>query len=124
MKPQYLRDPSLRWIFHRDALKQIRKLKDGEGNYLWQPGLADNTRPSILGIPYDISEYCPNTFTSGLYVGALVCWRFYHIAESRQIEIDILKEKYLLEDLWAYLVNYYGDGCLTLGESLVRVTLG
>lgn len=25
------------WIFHRDALKQIRLLKDGNGQYLWSP---------------------------------------------------------------------------------------
>jgi HK97 family phage major capsid protein len=124
LKPQYLRDSSLRWIFSRTALKQIRKLKDGEGNYLWQSGLDVNTRPTILSIPYEISEYCPDTFSSGNYVGVLGCWRFYHIAESRRVEIDVLRERFLTEDLIAFLVNYYGDGQIALGEAFVRVTLG
>ena len=38
LKPQYLRDPSIAWGFHRDAVKQIRKLKDTSGQYIWAPG--------------------------------------------------------------------------------------
>lgn len=35
------------WIFHPDAVKQIRERKDGDGQYLWSPGIAEDK--TILG---------------------------------------------------------------------------
>src|SRR6476659_386931 len=61
LKPQYQASPSLRWVFHRDAVKQIRKFKDGDGKYIWQPGIAENSADTVLGTQLIMSEYCPNT---------------------------------------------------------------
>ena len=33
----------------------------------------------LLGRPVDISEYCPNTFTTGSLVGALLDWSFHKV---------------------------------------------
>ena len=35
------------WVFHPDAVKQIHKRKDGDGQYLWSPGIAEDK--TILG---------------------------------------------------------------------------
>ena len=53
------------WIFHRDAIKRLRKLKDGEGQYIWNPDLKGGQPDLVLGRSYKMSEYCPNTFTTG-----------------------------------------------------------
>lgn len=40
------------WVFNRTTLGSIRKLKDGNGNYLWQMGIAQNQPNTINGAPY------------------------------------------------------------------------
>jgi HK97 family phage major capsid protein len=40
------------WTMNRATLKAIRTLKDGNGNYIWQPGLALNRPNTILERPY------------------------------------------------------------------------
>lgn len=40
------------FIFRRTTLRALRKLKDGQGQYLWQPGLAGAVPNTILGSPY------------------------------------------------------------------------
>lgn len=40
------------WMLNRGSIAAIRKLKDGMGNYLWQPGLSNGVPNSILGAPY------------------------------------------------------------------------
>jgi len=65
LKPQYW--PKARWAFHRDGQKQIAKLKDGEGQYLWRESVRVGEPDRLLGFPTFMSEYAPNTFTTGLY---------------------------------------------------------
>ena len=40
------------WLLNRATLSEVRKLKDAQGGYIWQPGLADGTPNTILGQPY------------------------------------------------------------------------
>lgn len=123
LKSQYRRDPSCRWIFSRQAIKMIRKLKDGEGNYLWESGIGTDRPPTILSIPCIESELCPSTFTTGKYVGILGAMRFYGICDSRNIEIQRLVEKYALEDSDAFIASAYSDGMPLISEAFSRVTL-
>ncbi len=50
LKTAYARNGT--FVMNRKALRDVRKLKDGEDQYLWQPGLA-NARPNTIdGDPY------------------------------------------------------------------------
>lgn len=44
----------------------MRKLKDAQGSYIWQPGLADGTPNTILGQPYvevpDMPDVAADTY--------------------------------------------------------------
>jgi len=40
------------YVMNRTTLGSVRKLKDGNGNYLWQPGIAAGKPNSIDGDPY------------------------------------------------------------------------
>lgn len=40
------------WVLKRSTLAAVRKLKDGQGNYLWQPGLAGALPATIMDRPY------------------------------------------------------------------------
>ncbi|MBX9452637.1 MAG: phage major capsid protein [Mesorhizobium sp.] len=39
------------WLMNRKTMATIRKLKDGDGQYLWQPSIAVGVPPTLLGRP-------------------------------------------------------------------------
>jgi HK97 family phage major capsid protein len=60
--PAYRASPKCRWMFHDNILLAIRRLKDGQGNYLWQMGDVRNGEPDrLLGKPYSINQDMPGT---------------------------------------------------------------
>lgn len=112
-----------RWIFHRDAIKQIRKLKDGDGQYMWKPGISNDRGDTILDIPALMSEYAPNTFTTGLYVGILGDFSNYWIADALDMQIQVLVELFAATNQNGYVLRKETDGMPVLEEAFVRVTL-
>lgn len=121
LKAQY-RDKA-RWTFHRDGVKMVSKLKDGEGQYLWRPGVTLGDPDVLLGHAVDESEYVPNTFTTGLYVGALCNWSNYWIAELHGVELQRLVELYAGTSQIGFIGRMYADGAPVLAESFARVKL-
>jgi HK97 family phage major capsid protein len=119
----WLGSTNLRWVMHRDTVKMIRKLKDGEGQYLWVPGLVANRPDVILNTPVLISEYAPNTFTSGLYVGLIGDLRYYWIAENMSMEIQRLQELGALTNQDYFIGRMALDGMPVLEEAFIRVKL-
>lgn len=122
LKAQYQSSPSTRWIFSRTAVRNIRKLKDGNGQYLWQAGLAGNP-DTILEVQYLMSEYAPSTFTGGLYVGIIGDLSFYYIADSLQLEFQRLDELYAGNSQVGFIARLESDGMPVLEEAFARVKL-
>ena len=125
IKAQYW--PRARWIFHRDALKQIRKLKDGDGQYLWTPGvgqsLTGGSGDRIIELPFLLSEFAPNTFTTGKYVGILGDFSFYQIADALSMEVQLLNELYAEQNQVGLIARMETDGAPVLEEAFARVKL-
>ncbi|MCE5270827.1 phage major capsid protein [bacterium] len=121
LKSQYW--AKARWTFHRDALKQIDKIKDKEDRYQWQPSTVVGQPDRLLNLPMDISEYMPNTFTSGQYVGLLSDWSFYWIADALDMEVQRLVELYATTNQTGLIGRGETDGMPVLSEAFVRVKL-
>ena len=126
LKSQYRNGGSrggARWLFHRDGVKIIAKLKDGENQLLLRPGrgLLDDDPDSILGFPFDESEKAPNTFTSGNYVGLLGNWRYYEIADALDLEVQPLFELYAATGQLGFIFSIKPDGLPTLEEAFARL---
>lgn len=111
------------WLFHRDAVKMLSKLKDGEGQYLWRMSVRDGEPDTILNRPLNISEYVPNTFTSGLYVGLFGDLSYYWIADLLDLQIQRLVELYAETNQDGFIGRYEGDGMPVLEEAFARVKL-
>ena len=111
------------WIFHRDGVKQISKLKDGDGQYLWRPGLAAGQPDTLLNLPVNESEYAPNTFTTGNYVGILGNFRYYWIAELFGMEIQRLNELFAQNNQVGFIGRMWVDGAPVLESAFARVKL-
>jgi HK97 family phage major capsid protein len=123
LKAQYWN--SAQWIFHRTAVKQIDKLKDGDGQYVLRPDVrGGGPVDQVLGFPLNISEYAPSTFTTGLYVGLLGDFSYYWIAESLGISVQVLLELLARTNQVGFLARQEIDGMPVLAEAFVRVKLG
>lgn len=112
-----------RWLFHRDAVKQISKLKDGDGQYIWRPSVREGEPDTILGHGMSVSEYVPNTFTTGLYVGMFGDFSHYWIADSLGMTLQRLVELYAETNQIGFILREQSDGMPVLAEAFSRVTL-
>ncbi len=122
LKEQYHRNA--RWIFHRDAVAQISKLKDGEGQYIWRPSVIGGEPDRLLNFPVHMSEYAPNTFTTTLYVGILGDFSYYWIADALNMEIQRLNELYAATNQIGFIGRKETDGMPVMAEAFARVKLG
>jgi len=122
LKTQYRQ--RARWNFHRDAIKQIAKIKDSDGQYIWKQSVREGEPDTILGLPFDESEYTPNTFTTGQYVGLLGDFSFYWIADAYDLEIQRLNELYAATNQVGLIGRLKTDGQPVLAEAFARVKLG
>ncbi|MBF0358871.1 MAG: phage major capsid protein [Magnetococcales bacterium] len=111
------------WMFHRDAVKMLTKLKDGDGQYIWREGVSANEPDTLLGRPLMISEYAPNTFTTGLYVGILGDFSNYWIADALNMQVQRLVELYAETNQDGFIGRMESDGMPVLEEAFSRVTL-
>lgn len=62
--PAYRASPKSRWQMNDTSLKAIRKLKDGDGTYIWQMGdIRTDVPGTLLGRPYSVNQACVNAAT-------------------------------------------------------------
>lgn len=122
VKPQYWGGAS--WLFHRDGVKQIRKIKNAvSGDYIWEPSVRVGEPDTVLNAPVMMSEYAPNTFTTGLYVGIFGDFSKYWIADSLQMTVQRLNELYAATNQVGFIGRMEMDGMPALEEAFARVKL-
>lgn len=127
LKAAYWNRPNTRWILARQVLNAIRKLKDTTNNYLWSPGLGPGggltggLPPTLIDVPYVVSEYAPSTITTGLYTAIIGDFSFYWIAEAQRLEIQVLNELYAATNQVGYIGRMELDGMPVLEEAFARM---
>ncbi len=111
------------WIFHRDGMELIAKLKDGNGRYLLQDSVVLGEPDRVLGFPVNLSEFAPNTFTTGLYAGILGDYSNYWIVDSMQTQIARAEELLIRSNQDLFVIRMETDGMPVREEAFVRVKL-
>ncbi len=56
LDPSYRALPSTGFMMHDTALLYVRKMKDANGQYLWQPGMQSGVPDRLLGYPVAINQ--------------------------------------------------------------------
>src|SRR5699024_1724367 len=79
------------FIMNDATVKAIRKLKDGQGQYLWQPSLTAGTPDTLLNRPIYTSAYAP-TIASGVKSIAFGDFGYYWIADRQGRSFKRLNE--------------------------------
>lgn len=116
-------------LLHRDLLKIVRKLKDADNNYIWSPGmgpgggLAPGIPSTIVDIPFQVSEFAPNTYSTGRYVAVVGDFSFYWIAEALNFEIQVLMELHSRTNQVGYIGRLETDGMPVHEEAFARLKL-
>lgn len=105
------------WVLNDATVKAVRKLKDGNGNYLWQPALTADTPDTLLGRPVKTSSYVP-TIASGAKVIAFGDFSYYWIADRQGRVFKKLSELYAATDQTGFVATQRVDGKLILPEAI------
>jgi HK97 family phage major capsid protein len=74
----------------------------------------------ILGMPMVISEFAPNTFTTGKYVGLFGDFSNYWIVDALSMQIQRLSELYAETNQVGFIGRLETDGAPVLEEAFVR----
>ena len=111
------------WMFHRDGIKQLAKLKDGNGQYIWQPAKTQGEPDMLLGVPVVANENAPSTFTTGQYVGIIGDFSYIWIVDSLDFVLQRLIELYAESNQTGLIGRAEMDGMPVLAEAFARVKL-
>ena len=105
------------WVFNDSTIKVIRKLKDGSGQYLWQPGLKEGEAATILGRPYYTTAFMPELAAGNKTVifGDL---KYYWIGDREGITFKRLNELYATNGQVGFLAYKRLDGKTVLPEAI------
>ena len=105
------------WILNDSTIKAIRKLKDNNGQYLWQPSLVAGTPDTILGRPVKTSAYMP-AIAAGAKTIAFGDFSYYWIADRQGRSFKRLNELYAANGQVGFLGSQRVDGKMILPEAV------
>lgn len=115
LKASYRKNSS--FITNDGTVKKIRKLKDGQGQYLWSPSIKAGTPDTILNRPVITSQFMPETIAGAksLIFGNL---KYYWIADRQGRVFKRLNELYAANGQVGFLASQRLDGKLILPEAV------
>jgi len=76
-----------RWHMNRNVVSEVRKLKDDEGRYLWQPGIAAGQPGQLLGYPVLEFEDMPDLETGSTSIAFANMNEAYQIVDRHGIRV-------------------------------------
>ncbi len=127
LKSPYRRNAS--FLCNETLLLQLMLLKDGNGNYIWKPGLEVGKPDTILGRPIYTSGYMPAiegtaTKDKGKKVLLFGDFSYYWIADRQNRTLKRLNELYAVNDQVGFIGTQRVDGKLILPEAMQVMALG
>lgn len=105
------------WVMNDSTVKAIRKLKDGNGQYLWQPALTAGTPDTILNRPVYTSSYVP-AIAAGAKTIAFGDFSYYWIADRQGRSFKRLNELFATTGQVGFMATQRVDGKLILSEAV------
>ena len=105
------------WIMNDATVSAIRKLKDGQGQYLWEPSMVAGTPNKILGCEVITSPYV-TTAAAGAKTVAFGDFSYYWIGDRQGRTFKRLNELYATTGQVGFLGNQRVDGKLILPEAI------
>ena len=105
------------FVLNDTTVKLLRKLKDGDGQYLWRPGITENAPDTILGHRIVTSEFMPGVNAGNKSI-AFGDFSYYWIADRQGRTFKRLNELYATTGQIGFLASQRLDGKLILPEAI------
>ena len=105
------------FIMNDSTVKAIRKLKDGQGQYLWQPSIQAGTPDTILNRPLFTSSYVP-AIEAGAKTIAFGDFSYYWVADRQGRVFKRLNELFAVTGQVGFVATQRVDGKLILPEAI------
>ena len=105
------------FVMNDSTIKLIRKLKDGEGQYLWKPGILENAPDTILGHRILTSQFMPAATAANKPI-AFGDFSHYWVADRQGRTFKRLNELFAVNGQVGFLSSQRVDGKLILSEAI------
>lgn len=115
LKSPYRRNA--KFFMHDSTVALVRKLKDGNGAYLWQPSIQQGEPDKLLGYPLYTSPYVPEVKAGALTV-AFGDFKNYWIADRAGRTVQRLNELYAGNGQVGFIATERVDGKVILPEGI------
>ena len=115
LKSPYRRNA--KFLMNDATIGAVRKLKDGNGVYLWQPSLQAGEPDKLLGYELYTSPYVPQ-MAAGAFSAAFGDFRNYWIADRSGRTVQRLNELYSANGQVGFVATERVDGKVILPEGI------
>ena len=105
------------FVMNDATVKAIRKLKDGNGQYIWQPSITAGAPDTILNRPVKTSAYVP-TLGAGAKSIAFGDFSYYWVADRQGRSFKRLNELFAATGQVGFMATQRVDGKLILPEAI------
>ena len=105
------------FITNDKTLAALRKLKDNNGVYLWQPALTAGEPDRLFGYAIHTSQFAPEA-TAGKAAMAFGDFSYYNIGDRGSRSMQELKELFAGNGMVGYVMKERVDGRLILPEAV------
>ena len=106
-----------KFLMNDETVAAIRKLKDGNGVYLWQPALQQGQPDKLLGYDIYTSPYVPK-MAANAYAIAFGDFQNYWIADRAGRTVQRLNELYYTNGQVGFVGTERVDGKIILPEGI------
>lgn len=114
LKAQYRANAT--WFMNRATTKLTRKLKDSDGAYLWQQGIAAGQPATLLGYPVVAFEDMPNPATGSLSIAVGDMRQAYQIVD--RVGLRMLRDPYTSKGRVKFYATKRTGGGMINGEAI------
>jgi HK97 family phage major capsid protein len=105
------------FLTHDSTVSAMRKLKDANGLYLWQPSLQAGEPDRLFGYPLHTSPFVP-TLKAGALTVAFGAFSNYWVADRQGRTLQRLNELYAGNGQVGFLITERLDGKVILAEGI------
>ena len=121
LKAPYRRNA--KFLMKDSTISALRKLKDSNGAYLWQPSVQAGQPDRLLGYPIYTSPYVPDVATSA-YPIAFGDFSNYWICDRLGRTVQRLNELYSTNGQVGFICTQRVDGKVVLAEGIQLLQMG
>ena len=119
--PAYRGQSSCGWMMHDNVLLALRKLKDGNDQYLWQEGMSAGEPDRLLGHPITINQNMASSVATGEITVLFGAMAKFIIRDAGSVRLYKLEERYRDNDQTGFVAFKRSDsGVIDAGTDPIK----